>query len=112
MSKPMRFVGKGVYHFGPGGIEKPGDFGYRIDIKREMVDGLMREGPGEIQLAMHCPKYGVCMIPIHTAEPVHPVWQWDGNWESPTIRPSIGCDNAPRCGAHRTITAGCIEGEQ
>ena len=35
-------------------------------------------------------------------------WQWDGNEAEPTITPSIGCDAAPRCGCHRTITAGVI----
>lgn len=31
---------------------------------------------------------------------------WDGNIEAPTITPSIGCDNAPRCGFHGHIVAG------
>lgn len=33
-------------------------------------------------------------------------WHWDGNMESPTITPSIGCDS--RCGWHGHITAGDI----
>lgn len=31
-------------------------------------------------------------------------WHWDGNMESPTVTPSIGCMN--RCGWHGNITDG------
>ena len=31
-------------------------------------------------------------------------WHWDGNMESPTIEPSIGCD--ARCGWHGNVTSG------
>lgn len=33
-------------------------------------------------------------------------WHWDGNMESPTITPSIGCDQ--KCGWHGGIAAGEI----
>jgi hypothetical protein len=104
----MRFVGKGVYHHGPGGIEQPGDFGWKIELDRTYTDGLAADVVKRIYFVQHCQKYGVCMIKVHQAPPDHgtATWQWDGNWEEPTIHPSIGCDNAPRCGAHRTIIRG------
>lgn len=33
-------------------------------------------------------------------------WHWDGNMETPTITPSIGCDAPPRCGWHGHVTKG------
>ena len=104
----MRYVGKGFYHAGPGGIEQPGDFGWRIDLGRERIDGIWRDKIVQIQFAQHCPKFGVCLIKVHQAprDQSTATWWWNGSYEAPTIRPSIGCDNAPRCGAHRTITDG------
>lgn len=90
----MNYLGRGMYS----SIEKPGDFAYRIDGNAWL-------------LAMHCPKFKVCLIPIHQApacESPQRTWQWDGNEAEPTIVPSIGCDAAPRCGAHRTIQRGEI----
>jgi hypothetical protein len=91
----MTFKGIGIYHSGPGGIEQPGDFGYK------------RHGESW-ELARYCPKYGVCFIKIHQApaDQSTATWCWDGNVERPTISPSIGCDAAPRCGRHDVITAG------
>ena len=104
----MRNVGKGVYHAGAGGIEKPGDFGWRIDMDREQIDGIWTDKCAQVYFVQHCPKFGVCMIKVHRAAPDQSTatWQWDGNFDAPTITPSIGCDAAPRCGAHRTITGG------
>lgn len=106
--KHARYRGKGVYHVGPGGIEYPGDFGWRVDLTRECVDGVQHDRVAQVQFAQYCSKYGVCLIKMHQAPPdaASATWQWGGNWESPTITPSIGCDNAPRCGAHRTIVNG------
>ena len=90
----MNYLGRGMYE----AIQQPGDFAYRIDGDRW-------------QLAMHCPKFRICYVPIHQAAPTDGpprTWQWDGNEAEPTITPSIGCDAAPRCGCHRTITAGVI----
>ena len=93
----MNFKGEGVYDFSKGQIENPGDFGYRIDGDRRY-------------LAMHCPKFGVCLIEIHKAEQDEskPIWKWDGNVYLPSIWPSIGCDKEPRCGSHRSIIFGVI----
>lgn len=95
------FKGKGVYHVGPGGIEKPGDFGYRIDEYG-------------VQFVQHCPKFGVCLVKIHQGPPdaAKALWQWNGNWECPTIVPSIGCDHAPRCGQHVNVIDGQIIGNK
>lgn len=62
-------------------------------------------------LVMSCPKKAWCEVPIqHGKEsesgPRGRVWGWDGNVDAPTITPSVGCDNAPRCGQHRVITNG------
>ncbi len=98
----MRCVGIGVYHLGPGGIERPGDFGWRLDN----VDGQEVH-----QIAMHCPRYGVCYQFVRRAAAGDHAgkrwWCWDGNYEQPTITPSIGCDSHPaRCGRHMSIVAG------
>lgn len=104
----MRCVGKGIYHVGPGGIEKPGDFGWRIDAAR---DGR----PATIQIALHCPRTGVCFQHVHQAPagdlPHARVWEWNGDWDNPTLKPSIGCDDlTTRCGQHMVITAGEVTG--
>lgn len=94
----MRCVGKGVYHAGPGGVEKPGDFGWRID--------------GDVhQIALHCPRGGVCLQHVRQGPAGDDAgkrwWHWDGSYEAPTITPSIGCDDIrTRCGQHMSITAG------
>lgn len=67
--------------------------------------------PDGAWLLMQCPKFGVCRVPVSRL-PAHDdpqrgrVWQWDGDELAPTIRPSVGCDDAPRCGQHRVITEG------
>lgn len=48
----------------------------------------------------------VCQVRIHRDPPAHPIWGWDGDKVCPTITPSIGCDQSPRCGAHVNITNG------
>ncbi len=109
----MRCVGKGIYHPGPGGIEKPGDFGWRLDADRYLPGvGLV---PASIQIALHCPRTGVCFQYVRQGEPGDAdgrrYWGWDGNWEQPTIKPSIGCDDLnTRCGQHMVISAGQISG--
>lgn len=62
-------------------------------------------------LSMPCPKRGVCEVPVHRGAAYEDaqrgrVWQWEGPEDAPTIKPSIGCDHAPRCGQHRVITNG------
>jgi hypothetical protein len=101
----MRCVGVGVYHAGPGGIEKPGDFGWRID---------MEGGQGVHQIALYCPRTGVCMQYVrqapHGDDCGRRWWRWDGNYEAPTIHPSLDCNTKGRCGQHMVITAGDITG--
>ena len=99
----MRCVGKGVYRTGPGGVEKPGDFGWRIDAGNV------------VQIALHCPRTGVCFQYVRQGPAGDDAgkrwWSWDGNWEAPTITPSIGCDDLrTRCGQHMVITAGDVSG--
>lgn len=63
-------------------------------------------------LTMPCNNKAWCEVPVTTGPACENdpergrVWHWDGNAEAPTITPSVGCDNAPRCGQHRVITAG------
>lgn len=64
---------------------------------------------GRRELARFCPK-GHCLIEVTTGAASHPVWHWDGNKEQPTIIPSIGCDVAPRCGRHDTVSSGHMQG--
>lgn len=98
----MGFKGIGVYHVGLGGIEKPGDFGYRIDV----IDGV-----DQWQFVQWCSKFGVCFIKIHRNIPDEKllIWQWDGNVEKPTIYPSIKCEDPRRCGQHVNVVEGIIK---
>lgn len=95
MATLMRFKGVGAYNH----LKKDGDFAYRVDV----IDGHEHW-----QLALWCPKYKVCLTRIHRApaDRASATWEWDGNIEKPTITPSIGCDDAPRCGRHSVISNG------
>lgn len=55
------------------------------------------------------PNGRICTVPIVQGEPdfEKKIHGWDGNWQEPTIVPSIGCDN--RCGWHGHITKGEIK---
>lgn len=129
MSIKMRCVGIGVYHDGPGGIEKPGDFGWRIDTAIEIRDGQAHylDGQKWIQIALHCPRTGTCMQYVREApkdaagnhlmdkgygdDAKQRWWAWNGDFENPTLHPSIGCDDLrTRCGQHMVITNGHITG--
>lgn len=112
----MRFVGMGVYHAGPGGIERPGDFGWRISNDAVEERGALTGVKGGIEFVVYCPRRGICSqwvrqnIPHGDADGRR-YWNWDGNWEQPTITPSLGCDDLnTRCGQHMTICAGQITG--
>lgn len=47
---------------------------------------------------------GHCPTPLWRGEPSGIMWQWDGNTEKPTIRPSINCQGG--CYRHFTVTNG------
>lgn len=112
----MRFVGKGVYHSGPGGIEHPGDFGWRITNDAVDERGVSTGVKGGIEIVVHCLRTGTCSQWVrhnvsHDNADGRRYWNWDGNWELPTITPSIGCDDLNnRCGQHMIISAGQITG--
>lgn len=61
---------------------------------------------GEYTLSFVRPgcRFDRCVINIRKGEPRAPVFGWDGNRDTPTITPSIGCDH--RCGWHGNITNG------
>ncbi len=87
-------------------------------VRIPIVDGR-RLQPGEFALGptlgadalltMVCPngkqECGVALV-LGAPDEIKKIHGWDGNEEEPTITPSIGCDNAPRCGWHGSITAG------
>lgn len=50
--------------------------------------------------------HGRCSVHIKRGEPDYPFFGWDGNFEKPTLTPSVGCDHI--CGWHGHITAGVI----
>lgn len=58
------------------------------------------------------PRPRICSVTLTLGEATRadecgiPRWHWDGNMESPTITPSVGCEN--KCGWHGCITRGDI----
>lgn len=43
---------------------------------------------------------------VHQAEPVYPFWEWDGNEQTPTLKPSL--QQGGPYGYHGTLTAGVL----
>ena len=81
------------------GLTNPGDFTFEQGYADLEPTGLCFVNPA-------C-KFNKCCIKIRKNVPAdHPYFFWDGNRESPTISPSIGCD--ARCGWHGNITAGIL----
>lgn len=83
-------------------LQNPGDFRYIFGL----VDGLAE--PTHIIFINPKCRLGSCQIPIKRGPPDNAAhkWGWDGNMETPTLTPSIGCDH--RCGWHGHITNGEI----
>ena len=73
-------------------------------IKKE-GDFCISQNGHEFSYVQFCQNFGTCSVKIHTApaDVLNSIWQWNGDYENPVIRPSIGCDVAPRCGKHITI---------
>lgn len=66
---------------------------------------------GKAMFFMECPLgtdhgRGVaeCARSLWSLPAQHPMWQWDGNFQQPTITPSIDCKGG--CGRHFTMTKG------
>ncbi len=106
---------------------------HRIDAEGyRVVDtsnrGLVRLGDGEVRQAaffnFFCPRRekehcGLLRLRGGPADDGRlPTWQWDGNYENPTLTPSINClsrdpstgEELAGCGWHGWITAGKIVG--
>ena len=65
-------------------------------------------------LSFICPKGRHCGVAVATDPKREPrpfglpqgkVWEWDGNSDKPTVKPSINCGG---CGWHGFITAGVL----
>ena len=82
----------GIYAF------QVGDFTWIGNLAGVFPAKLLFKAPG-------C-KFNFCEINVRQGEPSFPFFGWDGNFEAPTITPSIGCDDAPRCGWHGHIIKG------
>lgn len=82
------------------GVKNAGEFTYLWDAGKADPVGLCFSNPS-------CNMgHGRCAIHIKKGEAVAPFFGWDGNFEKPTIVPSIGCDHL--CGWHGHITNGVI----
>jgi len=64
--------------------------------------------PGDkrrIGLEWTCPKNGArCWAPFKSWPIREPKWEWDGNRETPTVKPSINCGGC----CHFTLTKGKV----
>ena len=64
----------------------------------------------EIQFRCRMNSKKICVVPLTLGPNVNDDgnkvrrWHWDGNMQSPTVTPSIGCD--ARCGWHGHMTSG------
>ena len=83
-------------------ILAPDEFGFSVDQQGKPIG---------IQFCCRGPRAkegNVCTVGIVRGPPESPNHGWNGNWDEPTITPSIGCDVSPRCGWHGSITKGEI----
>lgn len=80
--------------------ELPGDFQFYDDNFKPTRDSTQA-----CELSYQCPRTGQhCgSIRVHLTNKTPRVWIWDGNFEKPTITPSINCGN---CGWHGYLQAG------
>jgi len=86
-----------------GNTLEPDQFGFTVDRSGEPIAIQFRcRGPNQP------PNSRQCCVDIVRGKPDGYKHGWDGNPEEPTITPSIGCDNAPRCGWHGHIIKGDI----
>lgn len=63
-------------------------------------------GSGRGFLVLECDHTlaGECRFPLWSKPATGTMWQWDGNFEAPTINPSINCRGG--CERHFTMTKG------
>ena len=83
-------------------------FGYALKVGH----GFTPDGVNEIQFRCRMNSKKICVVPLTLGPNVEDDgnkvrrWHWDGNMQSPTVTPSIGCD--ARCGWHGHMTSGEI----
>lgn len=82
---------------------RPGDFVFKD------IDGDATRDLGRVdQMEYTCPRTGrycgTVMVGVQRKPAESPSWNWDGNWENPTLTPSINCQGG--CRWHGYLTAG------
>jgi hypothetical protein len=77
-------------------------------IKKE-GDFCITTAPNKTSFIQFCPRLGTCSVEIKKEAAVHPVWHWNGDYENPTISPSIGCETKGICcPKHINVTNGIV----
>lgn len=76
------------------------------------IESRAHRPPEIATLAVKCERGagGWCRRSLWRNPPSGIMWQWDGDFERPTIKPSIACQGG--CGRHFTITAGVVQGAE
>lgn len=82
---------------------RAGDFAFKD------IDCHGTRDPSKVDtLEFICPrtsKYCGAILVGHLTKPaINPSWQWDGNFEAPTLTPSVNCVSG--CGWHGFLKAG------
>lgn len=86
---------------------KAGDFRFKDDSGESNLD------PKQIKvIEFWCPRTGTYCGTISVGYPDKPndcknTWKWDGNYEKPTLTPSINCISG--CGWHGFLTKGVFK---
>lgn len=65
---------------------------------------VREDDPTRGKVLVSCPLNGECRFSVWHKAANGITWHWDGNVETPTISPSIGCDGG--CKRHFTIVNG------
>lgn len=89
-----------------GGPIEPGTFVWYVGVSSPQAKEVASDGLATPKSIMFvCPNgKRVCCLEVTTGDAIHPKWHWNGDLESPTLSPSIGCQH--RCGWHGHMTDG------
>jgi hypothetical protein len=85
---------------------RPGDFKFKDGEHQGISDPIAAR-----VMEFNCPHTGKYCGSIRVGYPAKPEqspsWKWDGNFEKPTLHPSINCRSG--CGWHGWLKAGSFE---